>query len=110
MQCGWVSNAFSHCLPPYTNMSNVQPAANSSAPAPPAPSVGKRCCTRRVAVFDFDSTIKLANGNAARDAHWVMQQTWHGYDAAIATASCNTAYVRNYLQNLAPDVWSGARG
>ena len=62
----------------------------------------------KVIIFDFDDTLKLHHpARAAPEALWAVEETIRlGYGIAIATASCHTDYVRKFLSELSPEIFT----
>ena len=61
-----------------------------------------------VVIFDFDDTLKLHHpARQAPEGLWAVEETVRlGYGIAIATASCHTDYVKKFLGEMAPHIFT----
>ncbi|QDZ26022.1 hypothetical protein HOP50_20g85730 [Chloropicon primus] len=64
--------------------------------------------TSNVVIFDFDDTLKLHHpARQAPEGLWAVEETVRlGYGIAIATASCHTDYVKKFLGEMAPTIFT----
>jgi len=62
----------------------------------------------KVVIFDFDDTIKLHHpARQAPEALWALEEVHRlGYGIAIATASCHTDYVKGFLADMKPEIFT----
>ena len=62
----------------------------------------------RVVIFDFDDTLKLHNpARQAPEALWAVQETVrHGMGIAVASASCHTEYLKEFLFEMEPEIFT----
>jgi hypothetical protein len=62
----------------------------------------------KLVIFDFDDTIKLHHpARAAPEALWAVEETIRlGYGIAIASASCHTDYLRKFLAEFSPEIFT----
>jgi len=62
----------------------------------------------KVIIFDFDDTLKLHHpARQAPEALWAVREVIRlGYGIGIATASCHTDYVRKFLAEMDPEIFT----